>query len=97
MITAEQIEDIIVSNSTLNISRYSGRGMYGEECPSIQFDNIPELLSSLTYLIINLTENPNERDLPLEWAKAIESSAIDRLGLGYVLYFPSHQYSESEE
>lgn len=68
----------IAQLADLNVCSYSGRGMYGRRCPAIDVDNLMDGLAS----IVECSTSPGQA------ADIIRSMNYDRMGLGYVLYWP---------
>lgn len=64
--------------------RYSGRGMYGRECPAVDVEDIGS--------IFTLGRLVAEADLlPVEHAGCFDGTpSMDNMGLGYIVYWPRY-------
>lgn len=85
--TAQQIEDAIEYNAGETSSRYSGRGMYGEKCPSAKLESMSQALELIA------TVTAEDADMGIWMAKAAK---FDQLGMGIVVYWPSVRYPKEE-
>ena len=83
--TADQIAQAIDNSMLVNCERYSGRGMYGKECPSAAFDDFKDALE----LIADVASEDVEM---ARWMA--RNSRIDSLGQGLVIYWPRVPYSD---
>ena len=70
---------------------YSGRCMYGRQCPALEGGSVPEVLARLVLLVGAL-----EEDGPLveEVAEAVRSARTDDMGLGVVVYWPDVKWED---
>lgn len=64
-----------------DVESYSGRGMYGAECISVQLDNTTELLE----MGMRLSEVGADLD-------DIRGVRVDSMGQGLVVYWPRHKF-----
>jgi hypothetical protein len=83
--TAEQVEDAL--NEVVDANDYSGRGMYGERCPSFNADTESEAFSAF----VRLAE-----DNPEMAAYLAKTARTDSMGRGMVIYWPSITYPKTE-
>lgn len=85
-----------IGDAGLQCSRYSGRGMRGEECVAVRLESggsgaLADIVRSLGALDLPGAETA---DLAAEIVKRVRT---DRLGLGSVLYWPSVAWEEPED
>lgn len=86
--TVQQVEDAIRDAGGDFYERYSGRGMYGDECPGIEADNEAALL---TVFVEIASED-------LELARTLAKSArFDSMGRGMICYWPHITYPKEVE
>lgn len=64
----------------MEVDTYSGRGMYGDECPSLTFESDAEMAAGLVRLGMKFEQYGYRRELPF--------MATDNLGRGTVIYWP---------
>jgi hypothetical protein len=87
--TEEEVKQFIeaLEQSGFEPSAYSGRGMYGKQCVSINGDDVSawEVARCLWY------NNFEEDDLN------IPEPRQDQLGLGIVLYWPSYDWPKDRK
>lgn len=69
---------------------YSGRGMYGDSCASITFNNYPEIAVFTFHLALVAEEQDTEdgTDWADRAASFVRCMRTDTMGLGVVAYFP---------
>lgn len=76
-----EFQNFLEKTCGYEVRSYSGRGMYGKTCIAIEVGDVLEELSEISYKAgENGIEMPNE----------VKS---DSLGIGYVLYWPSFNYT----
>ncbi len=67
--------------------RYSGRGMYGRECPATEVRDLEETLELGG--VLNRLDPWDEHGL-------LAGAALDSMGLGQIVYWPRLLYPEGE-
>ena len=85
--TAEQVEEAISDLGANLHDRYSGRGMYGAECPAIEAESESEIYSFFVELA-----TVNEK-MARQLAK---SARVDSMGRGIICYWPSITYAKKD-
>ena len=82
-LTAESIAEAIEDAGFEPVTDYSGRFMYGKECPGFSSDSISEVFLMFTTIA---EENP-------ELAHAMAKGAkTDSMGRGMIVYWPNATY-----
>lgn len=82
--TADRLEDIL--SEIGEVRRYSGRGMYGAECPGVILEG--SLIGAAVDLLL-LTEDRDEQEAI---GKVIRGAKTDSMGVDTILYFPKVTY-----
>jgi hypothetical protein len=77
---AEQLED-----AGADVREYSGRGMYGEECPAFECSTMAEAFQ----VFVDIAEN--DPVMAHELARAVKT---DSMGMGMIVYFPRITYAK---
>jgi len=84
--TAEEVRDALENTNIAEVKSYSGRGMYGKECPAMDLEEIDEI----AILFVMLTrDHPNLADWMARNVK------LDNMGTGYVVYWPRASYEQA--
>ena len=88
-LTAESLTDIL-ETAGLDVDRYSGRGMYGDECPSFTTE---DPIAAIAQLVADLDDARERQDL----AEAFKGACSDSMGHDAVVYFPSLTFPKGAE
>lgn len=90
----------------LDMYSYSGRAMYGKQCPAFNTDTLLRGIAELLEAAIEADQTIDDEDKKLvpQLASIIRSARTDNMGLDYVVYFPGIEWEgvavdedESEE
>lgn len=84
--TAQQVETALESVSA-EFRDYSGRGMYGDRCPSFDVEDEAEAFSVFVRLAVEDEEMA---------AYLARTARTDSMGRGMVVYWPSITYEKTE-
>jgi hypothetical protein len=80
----------IIEGAGYEVTRYSGRAMYGAECPGIVVENAFEAIATITLAML---EDVDENTIARTWRGARD----DNMGRDdVVIYFPLICYVEEE-
>lgn len=85
--TAEQISDAIENSLLTSCEKYSGRGMYGKECPSAHFEEMQDAFE----LFADIASEDAEL---ARWMA--RKARTDSMGRGVVVYWPGAVYDEAK-
>ena len=88
----------IAEEADLDMSAYSGRGMYGRQCPSFRVDD-PSEIFDLGIQLERARESLAGADVDdrgEDYDVDFPNPTWDNLGLGYVVYFKSITISDEE-
>lgn len=83
----KQIEEVL-DQIGYDYSPYSGRFMYGKECPAVECDDLTEMFKMF------VEASSNSYDTALRMAR---TARYDSLGRGYIVYWPDATYPEETE
>lgn len=101
--TAEELAEII-EEAGYEVERYSGRNMYGKECPSFKVEHGEEYkaIAEIMFSYVNVLNDENKLD-ELGFTKLSELAdtlgRVNRDDCGrsrYILYFPRIKYTEEQ-
>jgi len=86
--TVEQVEAALrdADAGTEFYERYSGRGMYGVECPGVEADSVTHLFAMFVNLAVENEEMARE---------LARGARMDSMGTGVICYWPSVRYPKS--
>ena len=86
--TAEQVIEALEQTDANIYQRYSGRNMFGEECPGFEAETDAEAFSVFVQLAAY------DEDLA---AKLAAGAKTDSLGRGIIVYWPTITYAKAAE
>lgn len=81
--TVDQVVEALEDAGADIHERYSGRGMYGAECPGIEADRESELFAVFVELALSNEEMARE---------LARSARTDSMGRGLICYWPHIKY-----
>ena len=67
--------------------KYSGRGMYGKQCPGFVYDSYKDATN-------DMIDAATEVDIDAETRAKLKDSRFDDMGRGVILYFPNAEVEE---
>lgn len=85
----------LLENASLDVTSYSGRGMYGKECLGVTIGSIGEFMTSYTMALFGYYDELNGAHD--EVVGAVQCLRIDSLGMGIIVYFPNVPFTDEEE
>lgn len=90
MLSAERLTELF-EECGYEVRRYSGRFMYGKECPGIDFASIGEMFAAVAEVTAFAATN-EEVDETDDVINAVRQAKTDDMGRGMILYFPYTVY-----
>lgn len=93
MLSAERLTELF-EEAGYEVRRYSGRFMYGDECPGVDLETIGEAFAAVAEVTAAAATN-EEADETDDVINAVRQAKTDSMGRGIVLYFPYIVYEGS--
>lgn len=90
MLSAERLTELF-EEAGHEVRCYSGRFMFGKECPGVVFDSIGEVFAAVAEVTAAAATN-EEADETDDVINAMRQVQTDSMGRGIIIYFPHIVY-----